>query len=92
MRQKIDLNRVVLAIWESSENQYGGPKKNSKMLIKFRKVFENPPPRENPGSAPAYVVSKNLNCDLVLSSYCCLKSRGDFKKLSVDQTKLDVLK
>ena len=48
-RKKFSQNSVFIMVCESSENEFGQLEKKS---IKFRKFFENSPPRENPRSAP----------------------------------------
>ena len=40
-RRNFGQNRVFVMLWESSENQFGRPKK---MSTKFLNFFENPPP------------------------------------------------
>ena len=48
-RRKFGQNRDKTVLWQSSENQFGRPKKSS---TNFSKVLKICPPGENPRSAP----------------------------------------
>ena len=53
---KIGQIRVFIVVGESSENQFGWPKKNVDKV--FKTFLKIPPPREIPRSAPASVCVK----------------------------------
>ena len=55
-RRKSGRNSVFLVLWQSSENQFGRPKKKGRQNFRFflKNPPPPPPPRENPRSAPGW--------------------------------------